>query len=82
MTLKKTYYPLAGLLDITDSAIAYVQVLMVARSGVIYDIIENNNDVFINTRQIRYAPSYGTIFFNEYIPFNTDEDIEIIYKTI
>lgn len=82
MTTKKTYYPLSGLVDVNDASIAYVTMLMVARSGMLFDIIVNNNDIAINTRQVRYAPSFGALFFNDNIPFNQGEDIEIVYKTI
>lgn len=82
MTTKKTYYPLFGLIDITDANIAYVTMLMVSRSGVVYDVVIDNDDVFINTRQVRYAPAFGSLNFNEYIPFNQGEDIEIVYKTV
>ena len=36
MTVQKTYYPLANLSQVIDADLAYVQILMVSRSGVLY----------------------------------------------
>ena len=81
MTTRKTYYPLPGGIDILDAALAYVKVLEVDRSGVVYDIINSNNDVFLNSRQVRYASAFGALVFNDQIPFNENESINVIYET-
>lgn len=78
MTLTKTYYPLAGLYQITDAALAYCKILMVARSGVEFNVDIN----YLNEgggNFCMYQPSTGTILFNDNQPFNQDESINIVY---
>jgi hypothetical protein len=81
MTTKKTYYPAEGLTSIYDGSIAYTKMLMVAREGVLYDIITTNNDILLNSRQVRYSPGLAELSFNADIPFNLNESINIVYET-
>jgi hypothetical protein len=53
----------------------------VARSGVVYDVITNVNDIMITSRQVHYNPSTGVIQFDANIPFNEQESINVIYDT-
>jgi hypothetical protein len=55
--------------------------LFVARSGVVYDVITNVNDIMITSRQVHYNPSTGVIQFDANIPFNEQESINVIYDT-
>jgi hypothetical protein len=78
MVLRKTYFPL-GLPateseEIFDPALAYVQPLMVSRSGMVFSLTDN--DALL----LNGGLSLGVLRFG--IPFNTGEDIEIVYKTI
>ena len=84
MTTKKTYRP-AGLpsvesQSISDAAIAYVNMLMVSRSGTLLN--QTDNPALLNDGGLFYLynPSYGMLTFG--YPFNSGEDIEIVYKTI
>lgn len=79
MTIEQTYYPSPGLNQIYDATLAYVKVLMVARSGTVYDVLISNNDISINTRQVLYQPSFGALVFNSEIPFISGESVNIIY---
>lgn len=81
MTTKKTYYPSEGLTYIYDGSIAYTKVLMVAREGVLYDIITTNDDILLNSRQVRFSPGLAELAFNTDIPFNANESINIVYET-
>lgn len=81
MTKRKTYYPTAGDYEITDTELFYVQVLEVDRSGTLYDILLSNDVISLNTRQVRYATGYGTLAFNEDIPFISGESVNVIYET-
>jgi hypothetical protein len=81
MTLRQTYYPIPTQSSVFDSAIAYVKMLFVARSGVVYDVITNVNDIMITSRQVHYNPSTGIIQFDANIPFNEQESINVIYDT-
>jgi hypothetical protein len=55
--------------------------LFVARSGVVYDVITNVNDIMITSRQVHYNPSTGVIQFDANIPFEEQESINVIYDT-
>lgn len=79
MTLRQTYYPLAGLSNYTDATLAYSKLLMLSREGVVYDIITSNNDILVTNRQVLYQPSTGLIQFDSNIPFNQGESINIVY---
>jgi hypothetical protein len=81
MTLEKTYHPAEGLSSIYDASIAYTKMLMVAREGVLYDIIESNDDILITSRQVRHSPTNGELAFDSNIPFNLNESINIVYGT-
>lgn len=79
MTTHKTYYPTLGQSTITDAALAYVKVLEVDRSGVVYNltdlsVLPTDTGLFCG-----YNQSTGTIEF--LIPFNTGESINVIYET-
>jgi hypothetical protein len=67
--------------NVFDAAIAYVKMLFVARSGVVYDVITNVNDIMITSRQVHYNPSIGVIQFDANILFNEQESINVIYDT-
>lgn len=83
MILRKTYYP-GGLpaveTSIFDAAIAYVQVLMVARSGTLLNETESDAALQDGGLFYQYNPSLGVLTFG--YPFNQGEDITIVYKTI
>ena len=80
MTLSVTYYPLIGQTSITDAQLAYIRPLLVARSGVEFNIDKD----FLNEgggNFCLYTASTGTISFNENQPFNTGESINVVYGT-
>lgn len=80
MTLRKTYYPQGYPIvngQITDPALAYVKILEVDRSGVVYAVRDLNNVPTDTGLFCGYTPSTGTIEF--LIPFQQDESINIIY---
>jgi hypothetical protein len=84
MITRKTYFPL-GLPateseEIFDPALAYVQPLMVSRSGMVFSLTDNDALLLNGGLFYQYSPSLGVLRFG--IPFNTGEDIEIVYKTI
>lgn len=79
MTIEKTFYPGATLNQITDSAFAYTKVLMVARDGVTYDILVNNNIISLTSRQVLHQPAYGILYFD--FPFIQNESVNIVYET-
>jgi hypothetical protein len=81
MTFEKTYYPIQGENSISDSVLAYNNLLMVAREGVTYDIIVSNNDIAFTSRQVLHQPAYGIIYFNSDVPFNPNESVNIVYET-
>lgn len=84
MTIRKTYYPnglpAAEVTQISDVSLAYVQPLMVSRSGVVFN--ETDNDALLLNGGIfyEYNPSLGVLTFG--IPFQLGEDVEVIYKTL
>lgn len=85
MVIKKTYYPI-GLpavenTGISDAALAYVQPLMVARSGVVFNLTDNDGVLISGNPFYKYTPSTGTIQFNPNIPFESNESINVIYET-
>lgn len=82
MTLRQTYYPTTGENSVFDSAIAYVKMLFLSREGVVYDILTISSvEIDLTSRQVQYNPSTGIIRFDEDIPFNEGETINIVYDT-
>lgn len=85
MVVKKTYYPIglpaAENIGISDAALAYVQPLMVARSGVVFNLTDNDGVLISGSPFYQYTPSTGTITFNPNIPFESNESINVIYET-
>jgi len=84
MILRKTYLP-AGLPvveseQIYDAALAYVQPLMVSRSGMLFNQTTDASLLLNGGLFYLYNASLGLLTFG--IPFNTGEDVEIVYKTI
>lgn len=81
MILSVTYYPFTGQTSITDAQLAYIRPLLVARSGV-----EFNVDTFALNEGggnfCLYTASTGTITFNENQPFNPNESVNVVFKTI
>ena len=81
MTTRLTYYPTVDTSSIADAAIVYSKMLLVSREGVVYDVLTSINDIPITTRQVLYNPGTGVLQFNENIPFNSGESINIVYET-
>jgi hypothetical protein len=80
MTLSKTYYPLPTLYSITDANLAYCKMLLVARSGVEFNVDTTGlNEGGGN--YCLYTPSTGTITFYDQQPFLDNESINIVYDT-
>jgi prophage tail gpP-like protein len=82
MTLSKTYNPFQGLSEITDATLAYSHILMVARSGVVFNYTDVDGTLVSGSPFYQYTPSAGTITFNPNIPFNENETINVVYETI
>lgn len=66
--------------EIFDAALTYVQPLMVSRSGMVFNLTENDALLLNGGLFYQYNPSLGSLKFG--FPFNQGEDIEIVYKTI
>ena len=84
MVIKKTYYP-AGLpaveaYAIVDASLAYVQPLMVARSGTVHSQTDNDAILISGSPFYQYDPFIGSIIFNPNIPFESNESINVIYE--
>lgn len=84
MTTRKTYFPV-GLPaveaeQIIDAALAYVQPLMVSRSGMVLSLTDNDALLQNGGLFYKHNPFLGVLTFG--YPFNQGEDIEVVYKTI
>ena len=82
MTIEVTYYPLINQTEITDAQLAYIRPLFVARSGVVHSKTDIDALLVSGSPFYQYNASTGTISFNPNIPFNTDESINVVFKTI
>lgn len=78
MVKEKTYYPLSGFYEITDAALAYVDVLMVARSGVVYN--ETDISTLPTDVGLFYGHNSATGSIQFLIPFESNESINVIYE--
>ena len=82
MTFEKIYTTVPETNIISDAAIAYSQMLMVSREGSVLNIKESNNDIPVTNREVLYQPALGNLVFNDQMPFNEMETIQIVYKTL
>lgn len=80
MTIRKTYYPIAGQVNVTDANIAYSQLFMVARTGVVHVYTNDPNELNSGDPYYQYIPATGTIIFNLSNPFQPNESINIVYE--
>jgi hypothetical protein len=84
MVLRKTYYPqglpITESTQVYDASLLYIQPLMVSRSGMLFNLTDNDALLQNGGLFYQYSPSLGMLTFG--IPFNDGEDIEVVYKTI
>lgn len=79
MTIEQTYYPSPGLNQIYDASIAYVKILMVARTGQVHTETDIDATLVSGGLFYMYSPSEGSIIFNPNNPFLSGESVNIIY---
>jgi len=82
--IKKKYTGVAGEFTITDSALAFVKkVHMVSLNGNVHQIkINYPFDAVITGLEVGYTPSSGRLNFDENIPFEAGNSINVIYETV
>lgn len=84
MILQKTYYPtglpIAEITQITDIDLISCTMLMLSRSGSVYSLTDDVGMLTNGQLFYLFNASTGVITFE--IPFNSGEDVEIVYKTI
>lgn len=79
---RKTYQCAPGTTSLTAPELAYVPVLhMVALNGNVHRIITSDDDMVLTGLQVRHSPSFGALFFNELIPFEAGNTINVVYET-
>jgi len=80
MLRQKTYNTTAGLTYINTSDLAYRTVFRVTRGTDVHYITVSELDILITGDNVRYAPSVGGLYFDESIPFELNERINVIYE--
>ncbi len=80
---RKTYSCVPGETSMTAPELAYIPVLhMVALNGKVHRIITSDDDMVLTGLQVRHSPSFGALFFNELIPFEAGNSINVVYETV
>lgn len=84
MLNKKKYTGVAGEWTITDPALAFIKkVHMVALNGNVHQIKVNYPfDAAITGLEVGYTPSSGMLNFDQNIPFETGNSINVVYETV
>lgn len=84
MILQKTYnptgLPIVETAQIVDVDLISATPLMLARSGSVYSLTDDANMLLNGQLFYLFDSTTGVITFG--FPFNSGEDIELIYKTI
>lgn len=78
MTYHKQYTAPEGLTSITDSELAFVNVIQVSRSGIIHTEIDGTPSD--GNPQFQYDVSRGKIVFDPDQPFILSEQINVLYR--
>lgn len=81
MLIKKTYNPVAGSCEITDSDLAYTKLLRVTRTGDNHNIIDYETlpSDTVNNFDVAFGRSTGYLLFNPARPFETGEFVNVIF---
>ena len=81
---KKTYQCVPGEVSILRPELAYIQALhMVALNGNVYKIyVDEAADILVPYLHVRYSPAFGGLYFNENIPFEAGNSINVVYETV
>lgn len=80
---RKTYQCVPGETSIAAPELAYIEQLhMVALNGNVHRIITSNDDLILTGLQVRHSPSFGGLYFNENIPFEAGNSINVVYETV
>ena len=82
--IKKKYTGVPGEWSIIDPDLAFVKkVHMVALNGNVHQIkINYPFDAVITGLEVGYTPSSGRLNFDENIPFESGNSINVIYETV
>lgn len=82
MLIKKTYNPVAGSFEITDSDLAYAKLLRVTRTGDNHNIIDYETLTWsdeVSNFEVAFGRSSGYMLFNHERPFETGEFVNVIF---
>lgn len=81
---KKTYQCVPGEVSILRPELAYIEAVhMVALNGNVCKIyIDESVDILVPYLHVRYSPSFGGLYFNENIPFEAGNSINVVYETV
>ena len=82
--IKKKYTGVPGEWSIIDPDLAFVKkVHMVSLNGNVHQIKTNYPfDAVITGLEVGYTPSSGRLNFDENIPFETGNSINVVYETV
>lgn len=80
MTTQRTYNTTPGLWYINTSDLVYRTIFRVTRGTDVHYITISESDISITNDNVRYAPSLGGLYFDENIPFENNEKINVIYE--
>lgn len=82
MLSRKTYNCTPGGYFLVSPDLAYIKkLIMVSLNENVYNIIVSNDDLILTGLTVRYSPAFGTLFFNDSIPFESGNTINLIYET-
>jgi len=80
MIVRKTYNCVIGSTFVISPDLAYVRVHKVALGGNDYNVFEDNNDSLVTGLSVRHAPGLGGLYFDENIPFESGNTINVVYE--
>lgn len=80
MTINRIYNTNPGQFSIVDSQLAYTNIDLVSRNGVVYNVLQPGNEGTIGGLYVAYFPSLGRLNFDSTMPFEIGETINVIFE--
>lgn len=80
MIVRKTYNCVPGATFMISPDLAYVTVHKVALGANDYNVTQSNDDILITGLNVRHSPAFGGLYFDENIPFESGNTINVVYE--
>lgn len=78
MTINRIYNPSQGTSFIVDAQLAFTEIYLVSRNGMVYNVLQPGNEGIVGGLYVAYLPSMGRINFDT--PFELNETVNIIFE--